>query len=340
MSRRRSARRAVLGAFAAVASLQLGLSVVLERFKPEWRDPEYGLRLRDFQATPRPAKLVVVLGSSRVQMGLNPAAFALPDGVGAYNFAQSGSGPVQELLTLKRLLAAGVRPDFLLVEVLPAALSAASPVNRVGPSERYDWRDLGYLEAYGEPTHSLHAGWLRARLTPWSESRSVLLSRAGAGFLLPSVARRDFLWKQTRPGGWMPYFFETVEESRREEGLRKSQQEYAGCLTDLRVHPAVRQAHAELLALAAEHGIRVAFFVMPESPRFRSWTTPGTRDAVRSYLDELAATSGRPVADLSGWALPETDFADGHHLLRHAAEATSRRFAAEHVGPWVTGQRH
>ena len=338
MSRRRSARRAVVWAFAAVATLQLGLSVALERFKPEWRDPEYGVRLRDFPAMPRPSKLAVILGSSRVQMGLNPAAFALPDGVGAYNFAQSGSGPVQELLTLKRLLAAGVRPDFLLVEVLPPALSTASPVNRVGPSERYDWRDLGYLEAYGEPTHSLRAGWLRARLTPWSESRSVLLSRAGAGFLLPSAARRDFLWKQTRPGGWMPYFFETVEEGRREEGLRKTQQEYAGCLADLRVHPAVRQAHAELLELAANHGIRVVFFVMPESPRFRSWATPATRIAVRSYLDELTVASGHPVADLSEWALPETDFADGHHLLRHAAEATSRRFSAEHVAPWATGQ--
>ncbi len=339
MSRRRSARRAVLGALAAVATLQLGLSVALERFKPEWRDPEYGLRLRDFQATLRPAKLVAVLGSSRVQMGLNPAAFALPDGVGAYNFAQSGSGPVQELLTLKRLLAAGVRPDFVLVEVLPPALSTASPVNRVGPSERYDWRDLGYLEAYGDPTHSLQAGWLRARLTPWSESRSVLLSRAGAGFLLPSAARRDFLWKQTRPGGWMPYFFETVEEGRREDGLRKTQQEYAGCLTDLTVGPVARRAYAELLALAADNGIRVAFFGMPESPRFRSWATPATQVAVRAYLDELAVASGTPVADLSAWGLPETDFADGHHLLRHAADATSRRFAAEHVGPWVLGQR-
>ena len=335
MSRRRAARRAVIWAFAAVASLQLGLSVVLERVKPEWRDPEYGLRLRDFQATQWPEKLVAILGSSRAQMGLDPAAFDLPAGVGAYNFAQSGSGPVQELLTFKRLLAAGVRPDFLLVEVLPPALSTASPVNRVTACERYDWRDLGYLESYGE---ALPAGWFRARLSPWSTSRSVLLSRAGAGFLMPSSARRDFLWKQTRPGGWMPYFFEAVEDDRRAEGLRKAHQEYAGCLTDLVIDPIARKAYAELLELSAKHGVGVKFFVMPESPRFRSWATPATRATVDAYLGELARVSGQPVADLPDWGLPEADFADGHHLLRHAADATSRRFARDHLDAWVTGR--
>jgi len=328
MSRRRAARRAVLWTLVTVGSLQLGLSVALERLKPEWRDPEYGLRLRDFQATPRPEKLVAILGSSRTQMGLNPAAFDLPAGVGAYNFAQSGSGPVQELLTLRRLLAAGVRPDFLLVEVLPPALSTRSPVNRVTASERYDWRDLGYLAPYGE---SLPTGWLRSRLSPWSASRSVLVSRAGLGFLLPPSSRRDFLWKQTRPGGWMPYFFESVDDDRREEGLRKAHDEYAGCLGELRIDPVARKAYAELLELAAIHRIGVKFFVMPESPRFRCWASPATRDTVTAYLGELARASGQPVADLSAWGLPESDFADGHHLLRHAAEATSKRLAREHL---------
>ena len=336
MTRRQAARRAILWAIAAVVTLQLGLSVALDRFKPEWRDPEYGLRLRDFQATTRPEKLVAILGSSRTQMGLNPAAFDLPGGVGAYNFAQSGSGPVQELLTLKRLLAAGVRPDFLLVEVLPPTLSTASPVNRVTASERYDWRDLDHLEAYGE---SLPAGWLRARLSPWSSSRSVLLSRAGLGFLLPPSARRDFLWKQTRPGGWMPYFFETVDDERREVGLRKAHQEYAGCLTEMRIDPAARRAYAELLEHAATRGVGVKFFVMPESPRFRTWATPATRHTVATYLGELEQASGQPVADLSAWELPEHDFADGHHLLRQAADAGSRRLAREHLDAWVSGRR-
>ncbi len=337
MSRRRAARRAVLWALAAVASLQLGLSVALERFKPEWRDPEYGLRLCDFQSTPRPDKLVAILGSSRTQMGLNPAAFELPHGVGAYNFAQSGSGPVQELLTLKRLLAAGVRPDFLLVEVLPPTLSTSLPVNRVTASERYDWRDLGYLEAYSD---LLPAGWVRARLSPWSSSRSVLLSRAGLGFLLPPSARRDFLWKQTRPGGWMPYFFEAVDDERRENGLRGAHREYAECLRDLHIDPVARRAYAELLEVAATHGVGVQFFVMPESPRFKSWASPATRETVDGYLGELARASGRPVADLSAWGLPEGDFADGHHLLRHAADATSRRLAREYLDAWVTPRRH
>lgn len=333
---RQRARRCLLAAVAIVVACQLGLSVVLERFKPEWRDPEFGHRLREFQKSPRPDYLVAIVGSSRTQMGLNPEVFDLPPGVGAYNFAQSGSGPIQELLTLRRLLDAGVCPDLLLVEVLPATLSDRSTVNRVMPSDRFDWRDLNYLAGYREPGASLHAAWLRSRLTPWSESRSVLISRAGWGSLLPTESRRDFLWKQTRPGGWMPYFFENVPADKREAGLQRTHTEYAACLSDLTIDPAARRAHDEILAVATEHGIRVAFFGMPESPRFRSWASPKTRKTVAVYLDELATKSGQPVADMGAWSNDETDFADGHHLLRHAANATSERFAREHVRVWLT----
>ncbi len=335
MSRRR-ARRAILSAVVAVVACQFALSVALERFKPEWRDPEFGHRLREFQRSPRTGKLVAVVGSSRAQMGLDPTAFDLPDKVTATNFAQSGSGPIQNLLTLCRLLDAGVRPDVLLVEVLPATLSDRSPVNRVTPSDRYDWRDLGHLAAYTDPP--LHAAWLRSRLTPWSESRSVLISRAGWGFLLPTASRRDFLWKQTRPGGWMPYFFERVPADNREANLHRSHAEYAECLTGLHIDQLARQAHAELLQVATAHGIRVRFFVLPESPRFRSWADDATRETVSAYLAELGENCGRPVADLSGWGVNEDDFADGHHPLRHFATDTSRRFSREYVRGWVTAR--
>ena len=36
-----------------------------------------------------------------------------------FNFGMVGAGPLVELVVLRRLLAEGVRPDLLLVEVLP-----------------------------------------------------------------------------------------------------------------------------------------------------------------------------------------------------------------------------
>jgi hypothetical protein len=182
----------------------------------------------------------------------------------------------------------------------------------------------------------LRSAWLRSRFTPWSESRSVLISRAGWGFLLPTASRRDFLWKQTRPGGWMPYFFERVAADKREANLQRSHAEYVECMTGLRIDPRARQAHAELVQVATANGIRVRFFVLPESPRFRSWADGPTRETVSAYLDDLAENCGRPVADLAAWGVNEDDFADGHHPLRHFAAETSRRFSRECVRGLMT----
>ncbi len=56
--------------------------------------------------------------------GIAPAALGIHPQPGepaplVYNFALSGSGNVRVLMTFRRLLAAGVRPDRLLVETWP-----------------------------------------------------------------------------------------------------------------------------------------------------------------------------------------------------------------------------
>ena len=101
--------------------VQFVLAVLVEQCLPDVRDPEWAAKLARLQARrgeqPHTA-LVVMLGSSRASMGLRAADLS-NDNVLTFNAALSGGGPLLELISLRRLLAAGLRPDLLLVEVVP-----------------------------------------------------------------------------------------------------------------------------------------------------------------------------------------------------------------------------
>src|SRR5262245_7975669 len=113
---RRSARALASGAACFLAA-QLALGLAVEHCLPAVRDPEYAaktarLRARLAESPGRP--LVLVLGSSRVQMGLRAGSVnAECDGRPAlvFNFGMSGGGAQLESLCLRRLLDEGIRPD-------------------------------------------------------------------------------------------------------------------------------------------------------------------------------------------------------------------------------------
>ena len=124
-------RAAVLWTLLLFALSQLALGLWICRRHPELRDPEFssvltGLRSRLAEAPGRP--LVLVLGSSRPANSLRPAILtrALADTEPSpvvFNAALLWGGPLHELLVFRRLLADGVRPDWLLIEVFPPMLT-------------------------------------------------------------------------------------------------------------------------------------------------------------------------------------------------------------------------
>src|SRR5690242_12739591 len=94
----RRAARALGAAAACFLAGQLALGLAVERWLPGVRDPEYAakverLRARRAEAPGRP--LVLVLGSSRVQMGLRAGTVAAEGGgrpALVFNFGTSGTG--------------------------------------------------------------------------------------------------------------------------------------------------------------------------------------------------------------------------------------------------------
>lgn len=341
---RRSARQSVLACLGFVLLLNAGMNLALETTKPEWRDPEYGHRfkeLRRLHAAEPQRPLVVALGSSRPQMGLSPLDLGLPERPNAplvYNFSAAGCGPVHELLNLRRLLDSGLKPDFLLVEALRPVLAGDGPAEKLIHPARLGYADLNRLKPYCDNPESLQKEWVQLRLTPWYSLRLYLMSH-WAGSMLHWKSRQDFMWKQMKGRGWLPYFFADIPSEKRTQGIAEAHVQYADYFRHYDISPLTQQAYRDLLQECQTHGIKVAFFVMPESATFRSWYPPGAEARANAYLQALSQEFSVPVFDASAWLPDVSYFADGHHLMRHGAEAFSRRFGPECVGPWIRGQR-
>ena len=98
----------------AIASAALAMAV--ETRHREWRDPEFGHRLlllreRKAEAANRP--LVLVVGSSRVQQGIDPAAMGFEDEPGeplVFNFGYRGASPIAAARNVFRVSMRGCGP--------------------------------------------------------------------------------------------------------------------------------------------------------------------------------------------------------------------------------------
>ena len=338
-SRARRAKFALAVGAIVTLAVFFGLAIAVETGKPEWRDPEYGHRLkqlRALQAAHPHRPLVVAVGSSRTQMGVCPDAMGFadaPDSPLVYNFGQSAAGPLRLLLTLHRLLDAGVKPTRVLVELFPLALAADGPaeVQMRGLGAKLGAADLRRLAPYCEDAGALRGEWASARAASLSSLRLNLMSHWQPG-LLPWPKRLDFQWSLLDPRGWLAYPIEDVRDETRAAGIVRARGEYVERLKHFAVGGMSRRAMRDLVTRCESEGVRVAFYLMPEGPAFRSWYPPETRAAVDAAVAELAALA--PVFDATA-GFGEAEFADSHHLLRGGAARFSKKLADEHLRAWA-----
>jgi hypothetical protein len=326
----------ILWALLFLAAGHLALDVVIGRWRPDWGDPQYGrryvnLRRRMAEAPGRP--VVLMLGSSRAGSAFSPEALAAGRGSEhlplMYNMAATGSGPFKELLCLRRLLAQGVRPHAVVIEVLPVLLSTEGENLRGkdyvdGPSLR--WSDLDLFRRYSPAlARDRYEQWLECSCSPWHSYRLNLVARYAPGWMTPARAKDGTFWKQMiGPFGWVR-LPDRAPPDAYERALRQVHDAYAPHLDFDRIDPVPDRALRELLGLCRREGIRVAAVVtLPESSVFRGWYGPNTRRVVNDYLDRLCQEYGTRFVDASGW-LPDEEFQDAHHLLPSGAVAFTAR---------------
>jgi hypothetical protein len=349
MLRRKKAR-----SWFAPAALAWGLLAfaagqwLLHQGAPKRRDPEYSLRLErlrarlDERANTQPR--ILFLGSSRVAVGVWPELFAeatraAPGKPVLFNFALCSAGPVLELLCLNRLLADGIRPDWVVLEVWP-------PLLRLQGTDHLDvsrlaQHDVRFLERYDD-RHEVLAGWGVRRLVPAYWNRLDLAARFAPEWT-GSTSRESFLreinWQGLDDWGWLRV---TYYQDRPETDLYSTHKRdlAANCcpiLRDCRVSPASRRALGDLLALCRRQGIGILLLWMPEESDFQNWYSAAAQRRMAEYLAAVCREHAVRLIDARNWATDE-EFADGVHLSWGGAIRFTRRLGSEVLQPLLAGQ--
>jgi hypothetical protein len=328
----------------AFALLQLGLAAAVELDPPQLGDPSYGLRLAGLErraaGAPRPLTAVMV-GSSRTLCGLRdrdldaPLGRALGRPAAVANFGVSGGGPFNELLTYRRLRRDGVRPDLLLVEVLPAFFSRSFGVDEVDelhlPPARLRRGDLGLAKRYAAGRRpGLRRAWRLSQLTAACSRRRELVTNVCPDLLPTDLLPEDVRCLDAVLAGPPPAAGRTPElRARLREGARR---EYAAVLADFRLGGRGCTALRELLADCRRDRVPAALVVMPEGSEFRSWYGPAARVQLRDWLQAQSAEFGAAFVDAREWCADD-DFIDGHHLYGPGAIHFTERLGREVILP-------
>jgi hypothetical protein len=318
--------------------IQLGIHAYLERQRPEVYDPEYSSRLavlnqRRREAPERP--LLLVVGSSRLVTDflpeqLPPLTSADGQPVLPFNFSHTGAGPLVNLMEVERLFRAGVRPRWLVVEVLPPMLNISGRSTAAGIA-RAD--DLGML-AQHMPAWKAYGSYLLWRLLPSPRHYVLALDS-----ILPTWVCRpttDAGMNLGPLGGSAPLHTAATSDNVHHYTEAVRAQYFPG-LQHFHVTGVADQSLRHLLEACQTEGVEVVLLLTPESSEFRSWYPESARRHVDSYCTALSQAYGVRVVDARTW-IADADFIDAHHAIPRGAEAFTRRLAQELLQPLVAGK--
>lgn len=323
---------------------QLGLALAVEHALPDVRDPEYTLkeeRLRRLRRDKPDHKLVVMLGSSRGSLGFRAALLSElldRDRVLVFNAALSGGGPVLDLVCLRRLLAAGLRPDLLFIDVVPLHFNQPDGLaleERILNGNRLRHSELAAMRPYWDEPGRHDRQWWKARLLPGVLQQAELREYVGLDEL-SLEAPSDALDRLIDSHGWYPRY-PGPDPPRQQAATAAALRQYAPFATAFRLAPRPVQALNDLLAACHSERIPVVLVVMPEAPAFRSLYSAEVRAGVDAFLQSVGREWRVPVVDARDWS-PDEEFWDGHHLLPPAAWKVTLRLGGDVLLPLLPTQ--
>jgi hypothetical protein len=347
-------RAAVFWMFGLLIATQVPLGLWVVHGHPEYCDPTFNYRLNRLEARLKEAPgrpLVLVIGSSRPANGFAPEALTdvmqqTERAPVVFNFATLGGGPVREVLTLRRLLARGIRPEWVLVEVWPMFWADRGRYAEKDPVMQSDlqWTDVPVLG------HVYHARWgpiskvCSETLSPAYHYRACVV-REYFPFLAPRTAAANYEngkihWATLDDWGWLPIPWPRPAPDQFAQNLKIAKKDVDPAFEDLQTRglkPHVDWALRKLLRTCRHEGIKVAMFYMPEHPALRTWYPPETMVAYTRYLAGIGKEYGVPIVDTRDW-VPETSFVDFCHLLPQGARDFTARFGREVIAPLVEGK--
>lgn len=277
--------------------------------------------------------LLLMLGSSRTSHAFRAGCLdGMRDSDGrplhVYNFGIPATGAISHLFYLRDMLAAGIRPRFVLVECLPpllceaqrGALTEEGMIGFESLGARRLWQWMPYLN---RPEKRAHA-WLEARVAPWYTFRRQIQLE-----LKCLAERKPFpTYQPVDDWGWTVSTLAPFPAEERARRLDIARGGYFAGLNRFHLGKKPTQAMREILDLCRRENIPTALVVMPESSEFRSWYSDEAKTQIHDLLQELSRTYDAPILNANCWVADE-DFEDGHHPLLHGADVFTYRLAQE-----------
>jgi hypothetical protein len=337
----RRARAGILWGLAVFAVILGSTSAVVELRLPRLVDPVYLDRVRYVRqanaAKPGCTRTLVLFGTSRTYEGVDAPALSrsLSDGLGqpvtAVNWGIPGCTFGYNLLTWQRMQRDGVRPDLLVIEVMPSLFHAddeAQIGEELAPASRLGYSDLPLVNAGPRNRPGLRREVALAEACTLY-SRRYALAWALSPRMVPALddERRPFVWPLNLSSTAEPRH---PSSEQRAKALELAYEQYHDHLTNFRTPRA--EILRNLLASCQQSGISTALLVMPEGPTYRSWYGPETWPRIQAWLNRTSSEFASPVINTREW-MAEEDFSDSHHLLPQAAAPFSERLGREGVLP-------
>lgn len=326
----RIGRSTLLWAFLFYAVAQAVICSTLHLWSPRMPERVWSWkrqRLREI-ATGHPDRpLLVMFGTSRTEGALDADrlnGLPGPDGkpVVAYNAGVPTGGPMRQLVMLRDMLEAGVRPNLLLVEFAPPLLNRP----RRGLSSEEEWlspawmatRDLMLMWPYLTRPARVRREWVLSRVAPFYIFRNNLHTSLQQSLSLhPPLPERPH-----DPWGRLTRYPTTAEEIA--ERVKVAREMYEESLGQLELAEGPCRAVRDLVACCRREQVPLVFVLLPESTEFRSWYRPEGLRAARDLLKSVQEEHGVPVIDGTDW-LDDRDFVDGHHVQPRGAQVFTDR---------------
>jgi hypothetical protein len=344
MKRKQFSRRAAAAlawmAF-TFAGLQIGYQVVVDAWFPRLYDREADYRYRELTSlvkaeAQRP--LLVVLGSSRTSMSFHPQAVgpltsgAEPEPI-AYNFSHLGASSGWSCIQLQRLIASGLKPKWVVVEVVTPNL--CHDANNV-VAENGVLFEIPQLLRYVS-ARTFFRNFLVRRLIPWHRNRTDLLLAVAPGWVddeASAIRKIEF-----EPLGWDDRFAKRLRiPDDLPRYFQQSKEIYETHLRSFHINERLARPLDDIAALCRREGVEVAFVMTPESSEFRSWYGPGAEEKIVQFRNDFEQRTGHTIIDARAW-LPDDAFYDGHHVLHAGADMFTQRLAEDVLRPLVNGTR-
>jgi hypothetical protein len=339
----KAGRSSVLWCAAAFITLQLAYFPLASRW-PQLQDAEFGLKLANLRAQveARDSRqpCAVMFGSSLTGLGFKPNSMAVlrpgtPGRPVVFNFGINSSGPIVQLLCLRRLIADGIRPDLVLLEAHPWFLYPG--YNHVAgkhylSESRLQLQDLAVLRRYDPEWSDLLPAWLRQQWLPWYSHRHNL-QRYFLPHWVPDTQRQEAWWRHTDPNGWehLKHFLARAKQMSPAK-VAASVRHHVDAMNHACTDPLFEEAYRELVNTCRAAKVDVVLVRMPETSHMRAGFSPETRQRIERVYADLARTTGIPIIDARDW-LADEDLCDGFHHTPAGASSFSKQIESNLLLP-------